>query len=58
MSSDSFTPRIRWQADADPAWELETSHDGFVNPEEAAFLQMDLPTRRPLNCGSMTAESG
>jgi len=38
MSSDSFTARIRWQADADPAWELETSHDGFVNPEEAAFF--------------------
>jgi hypothetical protein len=38
MSSDSFTARIRWQADADPAWELETSHGGFANPEQAALF--------------------
>ena len=38
MSSDSFTARVRWQADADPAWELETSHGGFANPEQAALF--------------------
>ena len=38
MSSDFFTARIRWQADTDPAWELETSHGGFVNPEQAALF--------------------
>ena len=45
MSSDSFTARIRWQADADPAWELETSHDGFADPEEAAFFANGLTNR-------------
>jgi hypothetical protein len=26
MSHERFTARIRWQADADPTWEVETSH--------------------------------
>jgi hypothetical protein len=35
---DRFTARLRWQADADPCWELETAHSGFTTPEDAALF--------------------
>jgi hypothetical protein len=38
MSQEHFTARIRWQADADPSWEIETSHDGFESAEDAALF--------------------
>jgi hypothetical protein len=30
--------RLRWQADADACWELETTHGGFATPEDAALF--------------------
>lgn len=33
-----FAARIRWQAEADPAWELETHHPGFSSAEDAALF--------------------
>jgi hypothetical protein len=38
MSQDRFTARIRWQADVDPTWEVETSHGGFETAEDAALF--------------------
>lgn len=38
MPSRSFIARLRWQADADACWELETTHGGFATPEDAALL--------------------
>jgi hypothetical protein len=34
----SFSVRIRWQAEVDCAWELETHHTGFGTAEEAALF--------------------
>jgi hypothetical protein len=38
LSQDRFTARIRWQADADPTCEIETSHAGFETAEDAALF--------------------
>jgi hypothetical protein len=38
MSEQRFTARIRWQADVDPTWEMETSHPGFETAEDAALF--------------------
>jgi hypothetical protein len=38
MSQERFTARIRWQADVDPSWELETAHPGFETAEDAALF--------------------
>jgi hypothetical protein len=38
MSQERFTARIRWQADADPTWEVETLHEGFETAEDAALF--------------------
>jgi hypothetical protein len=38
MSQERFTARIRWQADADPTWEIETAHDGYRTAEDAALF--------------------
>jgi hypothetical protein len=38
MPTDLFVARLRWQADADPCWELETTHRGFATPEDAALF--------------------
>lgn len=38
MSEERFVARIRWQADADPIWEVETSHGGFETAEDAALF--------------------
>jgi len=38
MSQQYFTARIRWQADADPTWEIETAHEGFETAEDAALF--------------------
>lgn len=37
-SQQRFVARIRWQADADPSWEIETSHGGFDTAEDAALF--------------------
>lgn len=34
----SFSVRVRWQAEADCAWEVETHHGGFASAEEAALF--------------------
>lgn len=34
----SFSVRVRWQAEADCAWELETHHGGFQSAEEAGLF--------------------
>lgn len=36
--SESFSVRMRWQAEADCTWELETQHPGFPSAEEAALF--------------------
>jgi hypothetical protein len=38
MSQERFVARIRWQADADPTWEIETAHGGFETAEDAALF--------------------
>jgi hypothetical protein len=38
MPHERFTARIRWQADADPSWEIETTHAGFETAEDAALF--------------------
>jgi hypothetical protein len=38
MPQPPFTARIRWQADADPSWEIETLHPGFETAEDAALF--------------------
>lgn len=38
MSRQVFTAHIRWQADVDPGWEIETSHPGFQSAEDAALF--------------------
>ena len=38
MSEQGFVARIRWQADADPIWEVETTHGGFETAEDAALF--------------------
>ena len=38
MSQERFAALIRWQADADPSWEIETAHSGFGSPEDAALF--------------------
>lgn len=38
MSEERFVARIRWQADADPTWEIETTHGGFETAEDAALF--------------------
>lgn len=38
MSEDRFVARVRWQADADPSWEIETAHGGFETAEDAALF--------------------
>lgn len=38
MSEERFVARIRWQADADPTWEIETAHGGFETAEDAALF--------------------
>ena len=38
MAKERFTARIRWQADVDPTWELETAHPGFETAEDAALF--------------------
>lgn len=37
-----YTLSMRWQASADPAWEIETVHPGFTSPEEAALFAFGL----------------
>jgi hypothetical protein len=57
MSEERFVARIRWQADADPTWEIETTHGGFETAEDAAlfangFLEAGADELR-LECGRL-----
>ena len=38
MPPQTFTAHIRWQADVDPSWEIETQHVGFETAEDAALF--------------------
>lgn len=38
MPPHTFTAHIRWQADVDPTWEIETLHGGFETAEDAALF--------------------
>lgn len=57
MLEERFVARIRWQADADPTWEIETAHVGFNAAEDAAlfangFLEAGADHLR-LECGRL-----
>lgn len=42
-----FAARVRWRSEVDPAWEIETRHDGFAMPEDAALFANGFSTRSP-----------
>jgi hypothetical protein len=58
MPGQAFTAHIRWQADVDPGWEIETLHSGFDTAEDAAlfangFLEPGADELR-LDCGHLS----